>query len=144
VKGWGGCNFIGVRIQLLFRMATTHEADKEKIYQSRMVSNAAIAQRDVTGVAQYWMEDIVVISGEGGKFVGKKDLVKIWKQMLDQGTPLFERIPIEIKVGEGGTLAWESGQWNYLDGNAGGNYAAMWYKIKGVWMTRSELFVSLD
>lgn len=109
-----------------------------------MASNAAIAQRDVAGVAHYWIEDIVVISGEGGKFVGKKNLTKIWKQMLDQGTPLFERIPTEIKVGEGGTLAWESGQWNYLDGNTGGNYAAMWCKVKGVWMTRSELFVSLD
>lgn len=118
--------------------------EKNKIQQFRIASNKAIAERDVTGVAQYWMEDIVVISGEGGKFVGKKNLTKIWKQMLDQGTPLFERIPIEIKVGEGGTLAWESGQWNYLDGNTGGNYAAMWCKVKGEWMTRSELFVSLD
>jgi ketosteroid isomerase-like protein len=125
-------------------MTATHEVDKDKIYQSRMTSNAAIGQRDVAGVAHFWMEDIVVISGEGGKFVGKKNLVKIWKQMLDQGTPLFERIPAEIKVGEGGTLAWESGQWNYLDGNEGGNYAAMWCKVKGAWMTRSELFVSLD
>jgi ketosteroid isomerase-like protein len=87
---------------------------------------------------------MVVISGEGGKFVGKKNLTKIWKQMLDQGTPLFERLPTEIKVGEGGTLAWESGQWNYLDGNDGGSYAAMWCKVKGEWLTRSELFVSLD
>jgi ketosteroid isomerase-like protein len=125
-------------------MTVTHEVDKDKIYQSRMASNVAIAQRDVTGVAQYWMEDIVVISGEGGKFVGKKNLVKIWKQMLDQGTPLFERIPIEIKVGENGNLAWESGQWKYLNGDTGGNYAAMWCKVKGEWMTRSELFVSLD
>jgi ketosteroid isomerase-like protein len=125
-------------------MTATQEMDKDKIYQSRMTSNIAIAQRDVTGVAHYWIEDIVVISGEGGKFVGKKNLMKIWKQMLEQGTPLFERLPTEIKVGEGGTLAWESGQWNYLDGNTGGNYAAMWCKIKGEWMTRSELFVSLD
>jgi ketosteroid isomerase-like protein len=125
-------------------MTLIQETEKDKIYQSRMASNAAIAQRDVAGVARYWMEDIVVISGEGGKYVGKKNLAKVWKQMLDQGAPLFERLPAEIKVGEGGNLAWESGQWNYLDGNAGGNYAAMWCKIKGAWMTRSELFVSLD
>lgn len=125
-------------------MTLVQETEKDKIYQSRMASNAAIAQRNVAGVAHYWMEDIVVISGEGGKYVGKKNLVKIWKQILDQGPPLFERVPTEIKVGEGGNLAWESGRWNYLDGNAGGNYAAMWCKVKGTWMTRSELFVSLD
>jgi ketosteroid isomerase-like protein len=118
--------------------------EDEKIRQSRMASNAAIARGDAAGVAIYWMEDIVVISGEGGKFVGKKNLLKIWKQMFDQRVPLFERIPTEIKVGEGGKLAWESGQWNYLDGNTGGSYAAMWCKVKGEWMTRSELFVSLD
>ncbi len=118
--------------------------EREKILQSRLASNAAISQRDLSGVARYWMDDIVVISGEGGKFVGKKNLLKIWKQMFDQGVPLFERIPADIKVGEGGTLAWESGQWRFLDGNSGGNYAAMWCKVKGTWMTRSELFVSLD
>lgn len=118
--------------------------DKELIYQSRMASNAAIAGKDAAGVSGYWMEDIVVISGEGGKYVGKKNLLKIWKQMFAQDQSLFERLPAEIIVGEGGQLAWESGHWRYLDGAAGGNYAAMWCKVKGVWMTRSELFVSLD
>lgn len=120
------------------------KGDKDHIYQSRMASNAAIARRDIMGVSGYWMEDIVVISGEGGKYAGKKNLQKIWKQMFGQDQPLFERLPAEIIVGQGGQLAWESGHWRYLDGAAGGNYAAMWCKVKGVWMTRSELFVSLD
>jgi ketosteroid isomerase-like protein len=118
--------------------------DEARVYQSRMASNAAIALRNVAGVAGYWMEDIVVISGEGGKYVGKKNLMKVWKEMFDQGVPLFERLPATIKVAENGRLAWESGQWNFLDGSKGGNYAAMWCKVKGEWMTRSELFVSLD
>lgn len=117
---------------------------EQKIYQSRITSNTAIANRDVAGVARYWMEDIVVISGEGGKYAGRKNLLKVWKQMFDQGVPLFERLPSEIKVGQGGRLAWESGQWRYLDGTMGGSYAAMWCKVKGEWLTRSELFVSLD
>lgn len=120
------------------------DIEEEKIFGARMMSNASIAERNIPGVAQYWMEDIVVISGEGGKYVGKKNLIKVWKQMFDQGVPLFQRIPGEIKVGEGGQLAWESGQWSYLDGKKGGSYAAMWCKVKGKWMTRSELFVSLD
>jgi ketosteroid isomerase-like protein len=118
--------------------------EQGKIRQSRMASNAAIAQKDLAGVARYWLEDIVVISGEGGKFMGKKNLMKVWKEMFSQPIPLFERIPSDITVGEGGLLAWESGQWKYLNGNTGGNYAAMWRKVNGAWMTRSELFVSLD
>lgn len=120
------------------------EKDREAVMGARMLSNAAIAQKNLVGVSDYWMEDIVVISGEGGKYVGKKNLVKVWKEMFGQDIPLFERIPAEIKVGEGGQLAWESGEWHYLDGNKGGSYAAMWCKVKGRWMTRSELFVALD
>lgn len=120
------------------------DKEQERIYQSRMASNKAIMQRDLDGVSRYWIEDIVVISGEGGKFVGKKNLLKVWKEMFRTSNPLFERIPADIVVGEGGRLAWESGQWNYLDGSTGGRYAAMWCLVKGEWMTRSELFVSLD
>lgn len=122
----------------------SNSLESENIYNARMASNKAIAEGDLAGVARYWMEDIVVISGEGGKYVGKKSLELVWKEMLTQDTPLFERLPEEIRVGESGQLAWESGIWSYLDGSLGGNYAAMWRKINGKWLTRSELFVSLD
>jgi len=119
------------------------QQEQEKIQQARQASNAAIAGRDAAGVAAHYMEDIIVISGEGGKHAGKKNLLKIWKQIFSGTGSLFVRRPSEIIVSEDGQLAWESGHWNYLDGAPGGRYAAMWCRAGSVWKTRSELFVSL-
>ncbi|WP_442590609.1 YybH family protein [Pedobacter sp. AW31-3R] len=115
------------------------------ILDSRTASNAAILQQDVAGVAKYWMNDMVVISGEGTPYVGKALLIEIWEDMfaVDQ-PPVFERNPVEITIGASGILAWETGTWKYHTASFKGNYSAMWRKIKGKWMTQSELFVSLD
>jgi ketosteroid isomerase-like protein len=118
--------------------------DKTYIQQARAASNAAIAAKDAEGVVVHYMEDILVISGEGGKHAGKKSLTKIWKQMFAQDIVLFERLPSEIIIADSGKLAWESGIWNYKNGAKGGQYSAMWCKAGNVWKTRSELFVSLD
>lgn len=118
--------------------------DKEYIENARKASNAAIAARDADGVAIHYLEDIVVVSGEGGKYSGKKNLLKIWKQIFASGITLFERLPAEIIIGNSGKLAWEKGIWKYKDGADGGQYAAMWCKSGNTWKTRSELFVSLD
>ncbi|MET1054587.1 MAG: nuclear transport factor 2 family protein [Pedobacter sp.] len=116
----------------------------ENIRQSRENSNKAIREHNVSGVAQYWLEDMIVISGEGGQYVGKKALVEVFTEMFAADPPVFERIPAEIKIGDSGILAWETGTWNYKTAKFRGNYSAMWRKVKGVWLTQSELFVSLD
>ncbi|KAA5536384.1 DUF4440 domain-containing protein [Taibaiella lutea] len=118
--------------------------DKEYIENARKASNAAIVANDADGVTVHYMEDIIVISGEGGKHAGKKNLVKIWKQMFASGITLFERLPSEITIADSGKLAWETGIWKYKDGAKGGNYSAMWCKKGNTWKTRTELFVSLD
>ena len=118
--------------------------DQEYIETARRSSNAAIAGKDAAGVVIHYMEDIIVISGEGGKHAGKKHLTKIWNQLFAQNITLFERLASEIIIADSGKLAWESGIWKYKDGGKGGSYAAMWCKEGGVWKTRSELFVSLD
>ena len=118
--------------------------DKEYIENARKASNAAIVAKDTNGVTSYYMEDITVISGEGGKHAGKKNLIKIWNQMFAQNIVLFERLPNEIVIADSGKLAWETGIWKYKNGAKGGNYSAMWCKTGNVWKTRSELFVSLD
>ena len=118
--------------------------DKEYIENARKASNEAIVAKNALGVATHYLEDIIVISGEGGKHVGKKNLIKIWNQMFTQNITLFERLPSEIIVADSGKLAWESGIWKYKDGAKGGRYSAMWCKVGNVWKTRSELFVSLD
>ncbi|WP_316820964.1 nuclear transport factor 2 family protein [Pedobacter gandavensis] len=118
--------------------------EEEAIRLSRMDSNMSISNQDVAGVAKYWMDDIIVISGEGGQYSGKAKLLKTWKEMFAKKPPLFERIPSSIVIGDSGILAWETGTWNYKTEPFRGNYSAMWRKINGVWLTQSELFVSLD
>lgn len=120
------------------------QQDEAYIRQARATSNAAISRLDIPGVAQYWMDDIVVISGEGGQYAGKKLLMKVWKQMFAQQAVIFERLPSEIRIGDSGILAWETGRWQCTNDPMWGNYSAMWRKINGKWMTQSELFVALD
>jgi ketosteroid isomerase-like protein len=114
------------------------------IRQARENSNASILKQDVAGIAQYWMEDMIVISGEGGQYLGKDILIDVFKEMFSEDPPVFERIPTAIIIGESGILAWETGTWNYKTAPYRGNYSAMWRKVRGKWMTQSELFVSLD
>ena len=116
----------------------------EIIRQSRENSNTAIREHNVSGVAKYWLDDMIVISGEGGQYVGKKILVSVFTEMFSADPPVFERIPAEIIIGDSGILAWETGTWNYKTEKFRGNYSAMWRKVNGLWLTQSELFVSLD
>lgn len=120
------------------------ETDLNYIREARAESNAAILRHDAEGVAKYWMKDIVVISGEGGQYIGKNLLLKTFKKMFENPAPIFERLPSEIIIAESGILAWETGSWNYKNEKLWGNYSAMWRKINGRWLTQSELFVSLD
>jgi len=122
------------------------EKEKEEGYirGAGAESNAAIARNDAEGVAKYWMKDILVISGEGGMYSGKNNLLKTFKQIFAASPAIFERLPSEVIIADSGELAWESGTWNYKNQNLRGNYSAMWCKVNGTWLTRSELFVSLD
>jgi len=125
-------------------MIDQKQSEIDIIRASRENSNAAILKADAPGVAQYWMDDIIVISGEGGQYAGKKLLLEVFTEMFGANPPVFERIPGVITIGDSGVLAWETGEWNYKTETFRGNYSAMWRKIKGKWLTQSELFVSLD
>lgn len=125
-------------------MIRAKEADIRYIREARAASNAAIARHDADGVARYWMNDIVVISGEGGQYTGKNVLLKTFKKMFSNSASIFERLPAEIIIAESGILAWETGTWHYFNEKLRGNYSAMWRQVNGKWLTQSELFVSLD
>lgn len=129
----------------LIVMSDNDSKEINTILSSRKDSNAAILKQDVAGVAKYWMKDMVVISGEGTPYVGKELLLEVWTEMFAvNNPPVFERLPTQITIGDSGILAWETGTWKYDNASFRGNYSAMWRKIKGFWMTQSELFVSLD
>lgn len=118
----------------------------EEVYirNARALSNAAIANHDAEGVARFWMKDVVVISGEGGQYIGKNTLLRTFKKMFASSPSIFERLPSEIIIADSGILAWETGTWSYKNETLHGNYSAMWRKIDGRWLTQSELFVALD
>lgn len=118
--------------------------DQAVIRAARTASNAAIARHDAEGVSKFWMKDIVVISGEGGQYIGRNVLLRTFKMIFENTTSVFERLPSEIIVAKSGILAWETGSWNYQGEEVHGNYSAMWRKVNGTWLTQSELFVSLD
>ncbi|HKG08747.1 MAG TPA: nuclear transport factor 2 family protein [Pedobacter sp.] len=119
-------------------------SDEVVIRACRLDSNACIARKDADGVAKHWRLDFVQIAGDGSHTAGKLKILADWKYMFSKGSPLFERIPGEIKIADTGDLAWESGTWNYKNAEYRGNYAAMWRKEKGTWLTQSELYVSLN
>jgi ketosteroid isomerase-like protein len=118
--------------------------EEDLIRQYRLDSNACIAKRDVDGVSKYWMSDFVQVAGDGSHTIGKAIIAADWKYMFSQSSPVFERLPDEIVVGEAGDLAWEKGKWVYKNDKYWGNYSAMWRKVKGKWLTQCELYVSLN
>ena len=121
-----------------------HKNEALLIERSRLDSNACILKKDVDGVSKYWLPDFSQIAGDGSHSVGKDLIATDWKYMFTHSTPVFERIPEEITVAESGDMAWERGRWEYKKDRYYGNYAAMWRKVKGKWLTQTELYVSLN
>lgn len=119
-------------------------SDISAIQQARFDSNYCISRKDVPGVSKYWMKDFVQIAGDGSFSKGKTNIAAEWTYMFSKSSPLFERIPETITISANGTQAWEQGSWNYKNDKHHGNYAAMWRKVKGSWLTQSELYVSLN
>lgn len=114
------------------------------IRQARLDSNTCILKKDVNGVTKHWVSDFIQIAGDGSYSKGKDKIAADWKYMFSHSSPVFERLPDEILVAESGDLAWEKGKWDYKGDKYYGHYAAMWRKIKGKWLTQSELYVSLN
>lgn len=144
IKGEHFTHFLLVLPEFQFSMDQEQKEAIAYIRMARERSNTAIREHDVSGVSKYWLDDMIVISGEGGQYVGKKVLVAVFTEMFAENPPVFERVPAEITIGDSGILAWETGTWNYKTEKFRGNYSAMWRKVNGTWLTQSELFVSLD
>ena len=133
-------------MQLVFAQADTARAAAEKYIRSaRAESNAAIAKKDIAGVAKYWKDDFVEISSDGSIISGKEAVVADWKKMFEKDYPIrFERQLDKIEFARYGGVATEKGILIYtLPYNYKGSYTAIWRKIDGVWVTQMENFVSI-
>jgi ketosteroid isomerase-like protein len=128
-------------------IAQTNAANNEaSIRSARAASNAAIAAHNVEGLVKCLVPDAVLVTGNGLQFVGKETVAERWKELFKQNPQvMYVRTPLQIIVSKNDTLAWEMGKWTATHSySAGGNYTAMWCKRDGIWMTKAELFVSLE
>jgi len=112
-----------------------------------MASNKALRNFDEELNNTFLTEDTFITTGAGKLLAGKKAL-QDYIQNASGPNMYWIRTPSEIKVNPKTQLAWETGTWEgfYEDSKepvVGGNYSAMWTKASGVWLIKSQLFVTL-
>ncbi len=125
-------------------------AEEEAIRRARQAQNLAIAEDNLTVVANFWTEDVTIRRGLGQSVTGKEGARKV---MEFSGDPtqriVYQRQPVAVEVSDNWLLAYEEGQWHGHLGSVSGSvvirgrYAAQWVKRGEVWLIRSELFVAL-
>lgn len=120
-------------------------AAEEYIRAARIESNAAIARKDIAGVAKFWMPDFVEIIADGSLLCGKEPVMADWKIMFEiSPSTRFERQFQKIEFGRKNEVALEKGILIYTSPfNYRGYYTALWRKVGGVWVTQMENFVSI-
>lgn len=117
----------------------------------RTKSNEAIAARQVAGVTDIMLPDMVVIGGNGGVRMGRdSSRAAFSREFADPKFLGYVRTPTQIDVSSARPLAAEAGEWvgrwREADGvrEFRGRYLAMWRHTDDGWRLRSELFVSLS
>lgn len=111
----------------------------------RATSNECIARHDADGLSGSYLDDFVIIRGNGSHLTGRDSVMVIWKQMFKSNPEVtFVRIPSTIEINDQNLMAWETGTWTGINTySQGGNYSAMWRNINGIWKLQAELFVAL-
>ena len=141
--------YLSILFGLLFVVQYVIAQEKKEqidiIKSQRAASNAAIAKHDVDGISKYWLPDFVQVRGNASFLVGKDTVAATWKELFRSNPEVaYIRIPTEILISYNDTLAWETGNWKAIQSySKGGNYSAMWRKVKNEWKLQAEIFVSL-
>lgn len=124
------------------------ELDKQEILSQRKASNEALRNFNNELNATFSTEDSFITTGAGTLIAGKAELSAYLKSQ--KGPKMYWiRTPDEVLVNPKTNLAWETGTWKgYLENSkvavVGGKYSAQWTKSSGIWLIRSQLFVTLD
>lgn len=137
-------------LALFFSFQILMGQDKKKesltiIKSLRMASNEFIAKHDAVGLSLNYLEDFVLIRGNGSLLTGRDTVMAVWKEMFTSSPEVsFVRTPAEISINEQNLMAWETGTWSGINTySKGGNYSAMWRNTGGKWKLQAELFVAL-
>jgi hypothetical protein len=118
-----------------------------EIRAQRKASNAAIRQFDDALSNTFLTDDSFITTGAGTLLSGKAELIDYLSKA--KGPKMYWiRTPKQIQVNSETMLAWESGTWEGFyeeskEAVVGGNYSAMWAKASGIWLLKSQLFVTL-
>ena len=137
--------FISFLVLVQHAFAQTHKKDVELIKSVRAASNEAIANHDVSKLATFWLDDLVLVRGNSTHVTGKGSIVSSWEQLFKANPKInYIRTTSQIIISNNDSLVWETGTWKAFNSYSnGGNYSAMWKKTNNVWKIQAELFVSL-
>ncbi len=124
------------------------ELDKQEILSQRKASNEALRNFNNELNATFSTEDSFITTGAGTLIAGKDEL-KQYLAFLIGEKMYWIRTPDEVLVNSKTNLAWETGTWKGYYENSeepvvGGKYSAQWTKASGIWLIRSQLFVTLE
>ncbi len=124
------------------------EMDKNEILSQRKASNEALRNFDEELNATFSTEDSFITTGAGTLLAGMDELKKYLASSTGEKM-YWIRTSDEVLVNPKNNLAWESGTWKgYFENSdepvAGGKYSAQWTKASGIWLIRSQLFVTLE
>lgn len=125
------------------------QTDIEQIAIARNASNAALKSYDIELLYTFLTDDVLITTGNGTLLNGKEEL-KAYIMSFGVNKMYWIRTSNEIEINNERGLAWESGTWKGYDPEksskaiASGKYSAMWTKESGVWLIKSQLFVTID
>lgn len=125
------------------------QSDYEQIKMQREASNSAFKALNFKLSHTYLTDDVLITTGSGSHIKNKQELLDYLGD-TSKLTVYFIRKTKEIIVNETLGLAWEQGTWKGHDSRNNnkitnsGNYSAMWTKVSGTWLIKSQLFVTLN
>lgn len=122
--------------------------DATAIRAARAASNAAIARRDVAGIAAHWLPNVSIVTSTGAHdHTSEANAARMAAQFTRRPDTVYVRTPSTIDVFRAWDVASErgewTGRWTETDGvvDIGGTYLAQWRKLGGTWRIQAEVFV---
>lgn len=125
--------------------------DEQLIRSARDELNRAIADRNTSPFAKFWLDDVQITAGSG-ETLGNRRALHVKRFVATFADPAFLsgiRNPTSIEVNATHGLAAEHGDWSWqyrrndVTQDSQGTYLVMWRKAGAEWRIQSELYVML-